>query len=275
MTVAHDFVVDGVCRKANSYTGKSVQVLKHKKLDFDKLLYQTTDGVIDTDVFVSPHSGPVVLDKDAQETIGTIELHVYITRQFGVEHEVDTGRKYDKVKDNRDTVTQVVSYKDVPPQFHLTFEKNCSTLDNAKGNRERRKVYGKRPGSEPWAIFRFHYRSKGKIHVSGRRVTLTIILESILDNKMELSFDPTDKAFAKKEPHALEFEPVPMLLLGSKPAGKNDGDESVRTTSSVPGDAPSTPTNGAKKPQSAQVRERLPSVRSPLFVYVITTACSK
>ncbi|KAJ4347471.1 hypothetical protein N0V95_005392 [Ascochyta clinopodiicola] len=236
LNVAYDFLVDGVCRKAHIYTSKSVQLHKSKKLDFEKFLYQTPDGVIDTDMLVSPRSESVVLGKDAPETIGTMELRVYITRQLGIEHDINGTRKYDKIVDDANIGAQVASYKDVAPQFHMTFEKNCSTLDSAKGNRERRKVYAKRPGKEPWAIFRFHYRSK----------------ESILGSDMKLTFSADDRILSKAEPHALEFEPVPALLSGSKPAGKNDGDVSVRTSSPAPPDTPATPSKGSKKTKDVQ-----------------------
>ncbi|XPT01975.1 hypothetical protein M3J09_011099 [Ascochyta lentis] len=236
LNVACDFFVDGICRKAHAYAGKFVQLQKNKKLEFETFLYQTPDGVIDTDMLVSAHSGSVVLSKDAPETIGTMELRVYITRQLAVEHDIDDACKYDKIKGDSDTDTQCASYKDLPPQFHMTFEKNCSTLDSAKGNRERKKIYAKRPGKEPWAIFRFHYRSR----------------ESILDSKMELTFDADNKILAKADPHALDLEPVPMLSLGAKPASKNDGDSSVRTSSPAPPDMPSTPIKGSKKTRTVQ-----------------------
>lgn len=93
---------------------------------------------------------------------------------------------------------------------------------------------------------------------------------------MNLTFDATDKTYAKQEPHALELDPVPVLLLGSKPAGKNDGENSVRTSSPPPPDTPSTPTKNSKKAQSAQVRERLPFVRGSFdLFYVISTLCLK
>lgn len=160
--VAYDCFVDGVCRKANSYVGKAVQVQK-KKLDVDSFLYQTADGVIDTEMSVVPYTGTTNLDKGACETIGTIELRVSITRQFDVEHDIDDACKYDKVEEESDSTAQVANYKDVPPQYQMTFEKNCSTLEGRKGNAEKKKVHAKRPGKEPWAIFRFHYRTKGKL----------------------------------------------------------------------------------------------------------------
>lgn len=153
--------MDGVCRKSNTSTAKSVQVLKNKKLEVEQFLYQTPDGPIDTEILVTPHTGPVILSKDTPETIGTLELRVYITRQFGVEHKTDT-YKYDKAAETTDTGPQTAAYKEVPPQYRMTPETNCATLDKTSGNREKKKLYAKRPGLEPWAIFRFHYRSKGE-----------------------------------------------------------------------------------------------------------------
>lgn len=93
---------------------------------------------------------------------------------------------------------------------------------------------------------------------------------------MEMSFNATDKAAAKQEAHHLELDSVPPLGIGTKPAGKNDGDNSVRTSSPSPTDMPSTPIKGAKKSQSAQVRERLPSVRCPIeSIYVTSIFCFK
>lgn len=79
--------------------------------------------------------------------------------------------------------------------------------------------------------------------------------ESIEAKKMGMSFNPAKTSIAKQEAHPLELEFVPPMELGSKPAGKNDGDNSVRTSSPAPTDPPSTPTKGTKRFKSAQVRE--------------------
>jgi hypothetical protein len=155
-------MVDGVCRKANSYVGKTVQFQKNKRLDFDSFLIQTSDGIIDTDMSVSTYSAPSRLDKTMSETIGVIELRVYITRQFGIEHDI-TDDKFDSVEDSANDNPQSITHKDIPPHFQMVFEKNCSTLDGFKATREKKKVSAKRPGKEPWTIFRFHYRSKGEL----------------------------------------------------------------------------------------------------------------
>lgn len=156
-------MIDGVCRKANSYTSKSVQLQKNKKLDVESFLYQTPDGVIDTQMSVVPYAGTTNLNKDAPESIGTVEVRVYVIRQFDTEHVIDDACTYDNIKEDADCSDSVANFKDVPPQFQMVFEKNCSTLDMAKAKREKKKIHAKRPGTEPWAVFRFHYRTKGKI----------------------------------------------------------------------------------------------------------------
>ena len=89
---------------------------------------------------------------------------------------------------------------------------------------------------------------------------------------MGMTFNPAETSVAKQDAHPQELEFVPPLTLSSKPAGKNDGDSSVRTSSPAPTDPPSTPTKGAKKSKSAQVRERLPLVRCPIeSIYVTPT----
>jgi hypothetical protein len=102
------------------------------------------------------------------------------------------------------------------------------------------------------------------------------MIESIEASKMDISFDPAETSVAKQEAHPLELEAVPPLALTSKPASKNDGDNSVRTSSPAPTDSPSTPTKGAKKSRSSQVRERFPSVRCRICAFcVISTLRSK
>lgn len=94
-------------------------------------------------------------------------------------------------------------------------------------------------------------------NLAGSTADTNTFLESILERGMPLTFDAEDKAFAKIDPHALELEPVPMLMIGSKPASKNDADSSVRTSSPAPSNTPSTPIKSAKQPRNPQVRERL------------------
>jgi hypothetical protein len=166
LTIAYDAIVDGVLRKASSYVAKSVHDQKHKRIDVESFLYKTDKGIIDTKIMVAPLSDVTTQQGDAPETIGTMEMRLYITRQFDVFHPIDDVDKYYTTKGNIEDLglneeEQVANYRPLPPTFRMMFEKNCAPLDRLKVGREQRRVTAPRPGTEPWAIFRFHYRSKG------------------------------------------------------------------------------------------------------------------
>jgi len=59
---------------------------------------------------------------------------------------------------------------------------------------------------------------------------------------MIMTYDPNDPGLA--DPHTLALEPLPPLLLGTRPPSKNDGDASSRSES------PMLPTTPAKSAQS-------------------------
>jgi hypothetical protein len=86
---------------------------------------------------------------------------------------------------------------------------------------------------------------------------------------MPLTFDHADKAFLKKEHHLLELDPLPPLVVGSKPADKHDGENSVHTPSPAPSDTRSTPTTGFKQSQAKQVGESHSSVRISYLVSIM------
>ena len=62
------------------------------------------------------------------------------------------------------------------------------------------------------------------------------------DRDIITTFDPNDPGLA--DPHTLALEPLPPLVLGARPASKNDGDASSRSES------PMRPTTPAKSAQS-------------------------
>lgn len=140
-----------------------MQSQKNKKLDVESFLYETSDGTIDTQMSVTPFTGTTNFTKEASETIGTVEMRVYITRQFDVEQSIDSMCTYDNTGEDPKPTDAIANYKEVPPQFQMAFEKDCVTLEAAKSKREKKKLHAKRPGTEPWAIFRFHYRTKGRL----------------------------------------------------------------------------------------------------------------
>jgi hypothetical protein len=210
--------VDGVLRKANSYAAKAVSFQNKRKIETVKFLYKTTKGIIDTDITVAPLLGFATTQNNDPETIGTLELRLYITRQLGTWHDVGEVKKYFTVGGSigdkqTGSMEQKASYKVIPPTFRMSFETNAALLEDRQPSLQQRKVDAKRPGTEPWAIFRFHYRSQGEFvrHLS-RILCLHGCSEDILKREMEMTHDPNSKE--KPKPHTLFLNPVPPLILG-------------------------------------------------------------
>jgi hypothetical protein len=253
MVIAYDVIVDGILRKASSYTAKSVYFQKHKKLDAEKFLYKAGKDVIDTEMLVAPILGVTAISGKGKETVGTMELRLYVTRQLGVTHAPVRYEKYDRISENAedDEVPKSATYKLIAPTYQMDFEKNAAPLEDGELKREHRKMNTKRPGTEPWAIFRFHYRSKGKAFLFIRYATANIYIGTIIEHKLGRTYDPRSKD--KPEPHTLNLEPVPPLPVGIK-AQKDDGTSSTHTSSPAP-DVPLTPTNAPEKGPVAKVRD--------------------
>ncbi|CAO2648918.1 Nn.00g098670.m01.CDS01 [Neocucurbitaria sp. VM-36] len=234
LSIAYDTVVDGVLRKANSYNAKDVH-LQRKRIDMETFLYKTDKGIIDTDMLVArlPDWIATQLNEDP-ETIGTMELRLYLTRQLGVSHTIGSVEKYYTTRNHiEDKTEHTTSYKQIAPTYQMRFEQNSALLEKNKTTREQRKLNAPRPGIEPWAIFRFHYRGK----------------DAIVDKYRKPTFDPLNEA--KIEPHILVLDPVPPLRAGTKPQ-KDDGDSSTRASSPMPPDLPSTPAKATYKGSASE-----------------------
>jgi hypothetical protein len=163
LVIAYDAVIDGVHRKASSYIAKTVNFQKKKNIYIDSFLYKTGEDIIDTAMLAAPISGMTATLEEGIETIGTVELRLYVTRQLGFSHTLDHVDKYDSTNGNdEDEILRVATYKLLPPTLQMTFEKDMKPLEGRQLNQEKRKMEARRPGTEPWATFRFHYRSKGK-----------------------------------------------------------------------------------------------------------------
>lgn len=160
----HDAIVDGVLRKSSWTVAKSVRPQTNKKLDTEKFLFRTEGGTIDSEMTVASLSDVVSTQADMQATVGTMELRLYVTRQLSVFHAVYDNRNYYKSskESTEDGAEKFVHYKRIPPTFQLDIEKNSAPLSKPADNGHKKKMNQPRPGEEPWAIFRFHYRSKGR-----------------------------------------------------------------------------------------------------------------
>ncbi|KAJ4370673.1 hypothetical protein N0V83_005194 [Neocucurbitaria cava] len=253
LAIAYDAVVDGVFRKANSYTAKAVLNMK-RKTDVTTFLYKTDKGIIDTDMLVTQLPECIVTQlHEKLETIGTVELRLYVTRQLGVSHIVRTGETYYAPRNN---IEETASYKQIAPVYQMGFEQDSALLGKGQSTREQRKSNAPRPGTEPWAIFRFHYRSE----------------DAIADKHMKPTFNPSDKKNTKTQ--ILVHDPVPPLLAGVKPP-KDDGDSSTRASSPIPPNLPSTPIKSAYRKRATEsttsINKQLNTPATPVTTMASTT----
>jgi hypothetical protein len=175
LVIAYDAVIDGVRRKASSCVAKKVHSKKSQKLDLDTFLCQTDNGVIDTIMRVAKIDKAAKTCQDGPEIIGAIELHLYVTRQLNIDHHPSSIQNYSDISSSDTTLKSTGSSK-IHPQFVMKFEENCATLEPKKQTQEQRRIDSKRPGTGPWVVFRYYYRSKRKIsHLVHKDITNTYL----------------------------------------------------------------------------------------------------
>lgn len=158
--------VDGICRRSNTYIGKSVSKQSNKKLDADKFLFKTDKGsIVETEILVAKAPSHISPEEQGDRSLGTIELRIYVLRRAGDDHALQDIDPYYAVKEEGFTPSKFedsdieMGFTTIPPQYAMTYEKNVTPLDEKTAKRYRTKIDGKRPGAEAWAVFRFHFRS--------------------------------------------------------------------------------------------------------------------
>jgi hypothetical protein len=168
LKIAYDVVVDGTLRASNFYLAKAVTCLKGRKFGFDNFLYQKGKGILETAMKVSVVAPGLATKSEGQETLGTVEVRLYVLRRFGEEHDIEGLRIYDDTEekaDNNDSdQKKQVTYHTIEPDLTMAFEEDCVSLGTKGMKAQRSKVSKPRPGKAPWAVFRFHYRTKGQYH---------------------------------------------------------------------------------------------------------------
>lgn len=135
---------------------------KNKRLDADKFLFKTETGsIVETELFVTKLPADVSIDNKVANCLGTIEARVYVLRRFGDEHALQDKDPYYSVVGEAHNPDGDVGCEIIAPEFTITYTKDASAHEHGVAARIKRKMNSKRPGHEPWAIFRFHYRSIG------------------------------------------------------------------------------------------------------------------
>ncbi|OAL53333.1 hypothetical protein IQ07DRAFT_597652 [Pyrenochaeta sp. DS3sAY3a] len=162
VTVAYEAVVDGVVRKAVSTTTQTVKHQK-KKIKTNTFLLLTEKGTVYAAMFVEPLTNTQLFEGDGYETIGTIELRLYVTRRLHVSHSASASASGRMAYNAVDQSNDAANYRKIRPTLQMGFKQNgVVPLDESEAKREDNKLKSERPGTEPWAIIRFHYRNRDK-----------------------------------------------------------------------------------------------------------------
>ncbi|EMD91047.1 hypothetical protein COCC4DRAFT_136632 [Bipolaris maydis ATCC 48331] len=238
LDIVCDAFMDGILRKSYSYGAKAVRFQKGKKIEIDKFLFKTEDGFIDSQMVVSTLGMPTT-QSDSPETIGTMELRLYCTRKIGVSHEVkgikqyytgdkqdsdneesetpdnEDGQKHDNSNKGSEETKQIVSYRQIAPTSQLDIERNSTPISVRTVASHYNKMGLSRPGEEPWAIFRFHYRSKEALESSGVKQSVTLALR--LQVKDPFQSEPGAKRLSATTKETLP-EPKRLKVLPPSPS---------------------------------------------------------
>ncbi|EUC36805.1 hypothetical protein COCCADRAFT_33810 [Bipolaris zeicola 26-R-13] len=222
LDIVCDAFMDGIHRKCYFYGARAVRFQKGKKIEIDKFLFKTEDGFIDSQMVVSTLDMPTT-QSDSPETIGTMELRLCCTRRMSVSHEVKGIKQYytkdnqkpgnedndtsnsegSETSDNEDNqklgnskkgnekTNQIVSYRQIAPTSRLEIVRDSAPISEQAVASYYNKMISSRPGEEPWAIFRFHYRSKEALEKSDIKQSVTLALQ--LQVKDPFQSKPGDK----------------------------------------------------------------------------------
>ncbi|KAF2281026.1 uncharacterized protein EI97DRAFT_18651 [Westerdykella ornata] len=164
-----DIYIDGVYRKAVTFNGKTVTFQKSRDLGSHTYLFKLPDDtLVDSEVMVERVN--INAEEKSSLSIGTIEIRVWVLRRAGDETKFSPPRTFDTCEGTGRT-TLPVGYKTIRPELAMSFDENNSPLLSHLVSRQRKLLSASRPGTEPWAIFRFHYRSQDQIEEAGMKRT--------------------------------------------------------------------------------------------------------
>lgn len=156
------------------FIGKAVS-RANRSIGSDGFFYRTEHGTVESKLVVKPIYSDLDFDTNAPITIGTIEIRVYLLRRFDEEQSIQMQKFHECVDEGHDTA-KPVGYNSIKPDYAMTFEKDLGEIELRIRNKAQKAMNTVRPGTAPWAIFRFHYRDRSKF------LTFTFDLLRILFN---------------------------------------------------------------------------------------------
>lgn len=158
-TIAYDVAIDGVLRKVRFYEGRAI-ARQNKKFGDDKFWFLKDEGLIEAEaeIEVVPALEIASHRSDQRETFGTLEVRLFVMRAVGDECSPGDGPTFHNV---HEAASPPKTYKGIPQDAKVKFAEDRPISEKSCIKRNQNKLAKKRPGKQPWAIFRFHLRSIG------------------------------------------------------------------------------------------------------------------
>ncbi|KAF2474981.1 uncharacterized protein BDR25DRAFT_340611 [Lindgomyces ingoldianus] len=245
MKLQHDVLVDGILRQTKIDKSTSVKK-KNYHSDITKFRFQYDKEVKETEIMATKIDSNVNLVEGEEEIFGMIEVRISVLRRFGQEYSLRDIALYPDDPEDGHEETEEAGYTKIAPQFRITHDKNVPFMNRRSAREKFKQCKDQRPGKEPWAVFRYYYRT----------------LQSILDANLHVS--TSEETNVKGETRALDIEEVPLLKIGDTP-GKSEAENDGRSTrQSTPGNNwPDTPAKGANaklgRPPMMRPSHRVPA----------------
>jgi hypothetical protein len=104
-----------------------------------------------------------VYEESAPIGVGTIEMRIYVLRRSGDRHNPSDLTKYYECEGEGHDTDRPIGYELIAPDYAVTFNKDRPEVESRLARKVRKIMDGPRPGCEPWAILRFHYRDFSKL----------------------------------------------------------------------------------------------------------------
>ncbi|KAK3079976.1 hypothetical protein LTS18_003465 [Coniosporium uncinatum] len=252
----YDIIVDGVLRFTRAFKSRQTKHTSKKPPElFEYVLVKDGKGVRCGSLEVQDLASPAST-QSTFESAGTIEVRISVLREPTGKHANDDVNTFDEI-DGWKEMWHNATHAAVPVTHEIAFP---ATKDDALSKTAvtncRRAAKKPRPGSKPWAVFKFLYRSREAIESAGFETTeersFVLDLPPVLSPSDETSETGTPGPADPK--HAL---PSQLFTPGAQsPTSKSVS--SVKTDKSYGGFAPELPSTPKKSKKQQQQQLQTP-----------------
>lgn len=182
--IQFDLVVDGVLRNSEKTTRKT-EKKERKPERFDRGFYaQSKTSIVQAEMEIKALdvSAYPSVQVDGKDSVGTIEVRISVLRDEHEErHKLDDVRSFETIMDWKEA-HRTPSYSKVRPVQQVDLVPSDQQPTKTQMTKLRLRSSGHRPGSKPWVVFRFYYRTNDAI-------TNEVLSKTKTDGKLALNFE--------------------------------------------------------------------------------------